>query len=211
MPNEQHPLHLAVAELQTMPAIDIKGKLYTQVSTRLAVFRKHFPDASISTALIHDDNQRVVIQATIVMNGITLATGYAEEHRGKGLINSTSALENAETSSIGRALACLSLSGNEYASANEVSNAIAQQAHNSKNTNQTLQSQNNSTPEQTNTQNTNEVQQLGAVGLALEYHGHEIIVTGSSYGQQALLKQFHYRFDPNRKCWWKQNNNQQVA
>ena len=39
----------------------------------------------------------------------------------------TSALENAETSAIGRALAALGLAGTEYASADEVANAITQQ------------------------------------------------------------------------------------
>jgi hypothetical protein len=36
-------------------------------------------------------------------------------------------VENCETSSIGRALACLGLAGSEFASANEVVNAIHQQ------------------------------------------------------------------------------------
>ena len=44
----------------------------------------------------------------------------AEEIRGQGLVNTTSALENAETSAIGRALASLGLAGGEYASANEL-------------------------------------------------------------------------------------------
>jgi len=44
----------------------------------------------------------------------------AEEIRGQGLVNTTSALENAETSAIGRALASLGLAGGEYASANEM-------------------------------------------------------------------------------------------
>jgi hypothetical protein len=49
-----------------------------------------------------------------------LATGHAEEIRGQGQVNSTSALENAETSAIGRALAALGCSGGEFASANEL-------------------------------------------------------------------------------------------
>ena len=39
----------------------------------------------------------------------------------------TSALENAETSAIGRALAALGLGGTEFASAEEVANAVHQQ------------------------------------------------------------------------------------
>jgi hypothetical protein len=59
--------------------------------------------------------------------GRLLATGFAEEVRAASKINRTSALENAETSAIGRALAALGLAGTEYASADEVANAISQQ------------------------------------------------------------------------------------
>ena len=55
------------------------------------------------------------------------ATGHAEEYRADGKINKTSALENAETSAIGRALACLGLGGTEFASADEVARAISGQ------------------------------------------------------------------------------------
>ena len=79
--------------------------------------------------LVSADENRVVMKA-IIQDGssITVATGYAEEVRGSTNINKTSALENAETSAIGRALACLGLAGTEYASADEVANAIAQQS-----------------------------------------------------------------------------------
>jgi hypothetical protein len=60
-------------------------------------------------------------------DGRTIATGYAEEHRTASQINRTSALENCETSAIGRALANFGLGGGEYASADEVANAINQQ------------------------------------------------------------------------------------
>ena len=49
-----------------------------------------------------------------------LATGYAEEVRAASKINATSALENAETSAIGRCLSALGFGGQEYASADEV-------------------------------------------------------------------------------------------
>jgi hypothetical protein len=57
-----------------------------------------------------------------------IATGLAEEKRTSSQINRTSALENCETSAIGRALAAFGLGGSEYASANEVQNAIHQQS-----------------------------------------------------------------------------------
>jgi hypothetical protein len=59
--------------------------------------------------------------------GEVLATGHSEEYRHTSQINKTSALENAETSAIGRALAALGLGGTEFATADEVANAISQQ------------------------------------------------------------------------------------
>jgi hypothetical protein len=59
--------------------------------------------------------------------GRVIATGHAEEVRASSQINKTSALENAETSAIGRALAALGMAGTEFASADEVAQAIKQQ------------------------------------------------------------------------------------
>jgi hypothetical protein len=53
-------------------------------------------------------------------NNHVIGSGYAEEIRGQGNVNKTSALENAETSAIGRALASLGLHGGTYASLNEI-------------------------------------------------------------------------------------------
>ncbi len=210
--NTNSALSDAMITLSKMPKIDIKGKQYASVASRVEAFRTHFPTASIETVLIHDDEQRVVIQAKIRIGDNLISTGYAEEFRGEGWINATSALENAETSAIGRSLSAFGLSGNEFASANEVSNAVSQQEYQQQTQ---KQPQNNMQQQSQQNQNQNdyETQQLSAVGLALEYHGDEIIVTGSSYGHQALLKQFKYRFDPSRKCWWKgnQQSHQQAA
>lgn len=205
--NTQSALSDAMNTLSKMPKIDIKGKQYASVASRVESFRKHFSNASIETFLVHDDEQRVVIQAKIRIDEKLISTGYAEEFRGDGLINTTSALENAETSAIGRSLSAFGLSGSEYASANEVTNAVNQQ--------QQAQSKPQNNPQQQYTQSPNqdehEIQQLSAIGLSTEYHGDEIIVTGSSYGHQALLKQFKYRFDPNRKCWWRENSQRKSA
>ena len=70
---------------------------------------------------------RVVMKAIIYDSDVPVATGYAEENRSQGNINKTSAMENAETGAIGRALACYGLGGDEYASADEVLRAIGQQ------------------------------------------------------------------------------------
>jgi len=208
--NTNTALSDAMITLSKMPKIDIKGKQYASVASRVEAFRTHFPTASIETVLVHDDAQRVVIQSKIRIGENLISTGYAEEIRGEGWINATSALENAETSAIGRSLSAFGLSGSEYASANEVSNAVNQRQH------QQVQPQPQTNPsQQQQKQNQNnddyELQQLNAVGLSLEYHEDKIIVTGSSYGHQALLKQFLYRFDPSFKHWWKSNSHHREA
>ena len=198
----------AMKTLSQMPKIDIKGKQYASVASRVEAFRAHFPTASIETILVHDDEQRVVIQAKIRIGENLISTGYAEEFRGDGWINATSALENAETSAIGRSLSAFGLSGSEYASANEVSNAVAQQQKMQQPQPQKNLQQHYQQPKD---QDEHELQQLNAVGLSMEHHGNEIIVTGSSFGHQALLKQLKYRFDPAKKCWWKENMQRKSA
>ena len=54
----------------------------------------------------------------------TIANDFAEEYRGVGMVNKTSAVENCITSSIGRALSACGLSGGNYASFEEVDHAI---------------------------------------------------------------------------------------
>jgi len=207
--NTNSALSDAMITLSKMPKIDIKGKQYASVASRVEAFRTHFPTASIETVLVHDDEQRVVIQARIRIGENLISTGYAEEVRGDGWINATSALENAETSAIGRSLSAFGLSGSEYASANEVTNAVNKRQHQQVQP----QSQNNQPQQQQQNQNQDkyELQQLNAVGLSLEYHEDKIIVTGSSYGHQTLLKQLSYRFDPSFKYWWKSNTQQKIA
>ena len=98
------------------------GKKYTEVFVRVEAFRKAFgTDLGISTEVVSDDGSRVVMRARILdKNNHVIGSGYAEEIRGQGNVNKTSALENAETSAIGRALASLGLHGGSYASLNEI-------------------------------------------------------------------------------------------
>ena len=122
-------LHAAIDDLKNRPVINIKGKSYTTVATRVEVFRYHYGDEySIVTEPFGMDNEWVRVKATILNGaGAVIATGIAEENRSQGPINRTSALENCETSAIGRCLANFGLHGGEYATADEVDTAIKQQ------------------------------------------------------------------------------------
>lgn len=109
--------------------VNIHGKEYKTVAKRVDEFRQdNGKDLSIITSLVDRDENAVVMKAEILdKDGRVIATGYAEEYRTASQINKTSALENCETSAIGRALANFGLGGGEYASADEVANAINQQ------------------------------------------------------------------------------------
>lgn len=106
--------------------VKIHNKEYYTVAERIAKFRADYPDHCIETELVSNTNY-VIVKATISTEGVVISTGYAEEERGSTNINMTSAVENAETSAVGRALAFFGLAGTEIASADEVANAIAQQ------------------------------------------------------------------------------------
>lgn len=98
------------------------GKKYTEVFVRVEIFRKTFgTDLGIKTEIILNDGKFVIVKATIEdKDGHVVGSGLAEEVRGSSNVNKTSALENCETSAIGRALASLGLHGGTYASLNEI-------------------------------------------------------------------------------------------
>jgi len=81
---------------------------YETVEVRLEKFIKDFPDFRIDTELESFANDRFIVKAYLYRtfaDGVAFSTGYAEEKITDRGVNSTSALENCETSAIGRALA----------------------------------------------------------------------------------------------------------
>ena len=108
--------------------VNIHGREYETVALRVQKFKAACPDHSLTTEVLTRDAECVVMKASIFNpEGRLVATGHAEEYRKASSINKTSALENAETSAIGRALAAFGLGGTEFATADEVANAISQQ------------------------------------------------------------------------------------
>jgi len=103
---------------------------YETVESRIARFYKDYPDGRIITKNVTTAQDRTVstwvVKTTIYLSDadqerkLPKATGYAFEIDGVGMANKTSALENAETSSTGRALANAGYSGNKRASREEM-------------------------------------------------------------------------------------------
>lgn len=136
LPSPEQRLAYALQLLEQAPKIKQGDRQYTTVATRLTIFRRAFgPLAAVIPDVEHIDNDVVRVRADIhvpvgPVERIHVATGRAEEWRNASDINMTSALENAETSAIGRALAALGLHGGEFASVNEVEGAKAAQEQN---------------------------------------------------------------------------------
>lgn len=82
---------------------------YEPVADRITRFYSEHPDGRILTEIVPASEGQWIVRATIYRdaNPEPCASGYAQEHVTQKGVNSTSALENCETSAIGRALANL--------------------------------------------------------------------------------------------------------
>ena len=123
----------SMAELPDKDKVNIKGKLYTEVHTRVQAFREAYGEDGRIISTIHVvDETKVLAETTISVfvggSWRVIANDFAEEFRGSGPVNKTSCVENTITSSIGRSLAACSLSGGSYASFDEVDHAINDKA-----------------------------------------------------------------------------------
>jgi len=103
---------------------------YETVEARIKRFYEAHPDGRIITEDLTTPQDRAVltwrVKTTIYLTAedqeknLPKATGHAFEIDGQGMANKTSAWENAETSSIGRCLANMNLSGNRRATQTEM-------------------------------------------------------------------------------------------
>ena len=121
-------LDLAIAN-ETIKTTDIKGKEYAEVNQRIKAFRMVYPQGSIITNMLSNENGICVFKAEVTdENGCILATGTAYEKEDSSFINKTSYIENCETSAVGRALGMAGFGIDvSVASAEEVQNAIQNQ------------------------------------------------------------------------------------
>jgi hypothetical protein len=116
---------------ETIKTTDIKGKAYAEVNQRIKAFRMVYPNGTIHTELLSNENGVCVFKASVYDNGedtLLLGTGHAYEKESSSFINKTSYIENCETSAVGRALAMAGFGiDTSIASAEEVGNAINNQ------------------------------------------------------------------------------------
>ena len=124
-------LQRANAQIRTT---NIKGKEYAEVNQRIKAFRMLYPEGTIETTLLSDENGVCIMSARVGYYDKEtgafriLGTGTAYEKETSSYINKTSYIENCETSAVGRALGMAGFGiDTSVASYEEVSNAIAQQ------------------------------------------------------------------------------------
>lgn len=102
---------------------------YEPVSKRIQRFYGDHLDGRITSKILFDDGRRIMVMAKVYKDaeGPVWATGIAEEVRGDGFVNKTSAPENCETSAIGRALANANYGGDLRTSREEMEHVVREE------------------------------------------------------------------------------------
>lgn len=110
-----------------LPTVDIKGKPYVQVKDRIVALKEETKGAySIETDYVYFSDRKMWVVTATVKTDKGIYKGHAQEVEStdKIKVNFTSALENAETSAVGRAIGMLGIGVlDSFASANEVEKA----------------------------------------------------------------------------------------
>jgi len=89
------------AEIKTT---NLKGKEYAEVKERVIAYRKLYPQGIINTEVSFQENYVLCVATATNNEGTVLSKGHARE-----LLNKAFALENCETSAIGRCLGFMGL------------------------------------------------------------------------------------------------------
>ena len=107
--------------------VKIKGSEYSTVAERLNSVHNDHDYISITTEIVDETQEYITIKANVSIhndNFEQIYSGHAREYfefRNRDSVNFAFALENAETSAIGRALASAGYGGKKFASAEEMS------------------------------------------------------------------------------------------
>ena len=133
-------------------AIKISGKDYVLVADRVKYFNANYRNGSIVVNLLSEVGMPIIVVKATIIPDVDKPErkfeDYAQEEVGKGFINKTSALENASTSAVGRALALMGIGViDSIASVDEINKAKTREYNYSKtNNNKSATISNNSTP-----------------------------------------------------------------
>lgn len=113
---------------ENLNKISFKGKGYAMVNERIKAFRQICPMGQILTEIVSLEDGVVTMRTEILVDGVVVSSGYAQEKETSSYINKTSFIENCETSAVGRALGFLGIGVDDsISSADELANALTQQ------------------------------------------------------------------------------------
>jgi len=114
--------------MEKLKTIPIHGKEYVEVKTRVQYFRKNYPNGSIVTDVLQQDNESITTQTKIFIDDKLVSSGIAHEDKNVSHINQTSFIECCETSSVGRALGMFGIGiESSVDTADTINRAIKQQ------------------------------------------------------------------------------------
>ena len=103
---------------------------YVPVAERIRAFYERHPEGSIEAEMVRLDGDLVIFRAQVRRgpDDAHPTTGWAYEREGRSHVNSTSFIENCETSAIGRALANLNFAGARRPSREEMEKVLRMRA-----------------------------------------------------------------------------------
>jgi len=198
---------------------EVSRKVYETVAERVRKFREAHPisDGWALTTEVSFPDEATVLAVARVFNpdGNLVATGTAEERRDGSYINATSAVENAETSAIGRCLFAAGFGGGEFCSAEELLHALEQQEELKKaelkvvggNGNGTNTTATNGNGQRKANNNTNGNGLPKIEGVTYRRQGNLIIAEGNTFSVRGLLKNAGFEFNPPKykvRAWAKE-------
>jgi len=113
-------------------AIKIKGNSYVLVSDRISYFNNIYENGCIQTKMLSEPNAEMVVIYAKIIPDVSIPdrffTGLSQAKWGDGMVNKTSAIENAETSAVGRALGMMGIGViDSVASVDEIKKATTSQ------------------------------------------------------------------------------------
>ncbi len=97
---------------QGLPTVDLKGKPYVLVVDRIKYFHEHHPNGCIASEMVGHENGLFIVRATVtpdVDHPARRFNGLSQAKLGGSGANREAALENSETSAVGRALGFLGI------------------------------------------------------------------------------------------------------
>lgn len=192
-------------------------KIYETVAERVQKFREACPMSegwALTTKITFPTEKTVLAIAQIIHpKESVVATGTAEEVRGVNYINTTSAVENAETSAIGRCLFAAGFGGGEFCSADELLTALQRQEQIKEQERKVIDGGNKANPKKPATSKTGnsgststkpEILGPRLQGIVYRREGNLIVAQGNTFPVRGVLDTAGFKWKPDIKAMAKE-------